>query len=293
MKHPVAVVAHDAGAANHMLAWLADEADLRPALAGPALALWRQARGDAPQWSPAAALDGAATLVSGTGWASSLEHDARRMARERGIHSIAVIDHWTNYEARFERDGETVLPDEIWVSDPHARAMAERLFNGVKVVEQPNAYLAAQVRQVAELETAHPAGSRVLYLLEPIRQAWGELPEPGEFAALDFFAGHLDLLGIGAAARIRLRPHPSDARGKYDAWLARRADPRFALDREPALAASLAWSSVVAGCQTYAMVVALASGRQVFSTIPPWAPPCVLPHPGIIQLSELTKTGIT
>lgn len=291
MKHPLAVVAHDAGAANHMLAWLADEADLRPALTGPALALWRQARGDGPQMSTAEALDGAATLVSGTGWASNHEHDARRMARERGIRSIAVIDHWTNYRARFVRDGETVLPDEIWVSDPHARAMAEGLFEGVKVVEKPNAYLAAQLRQVLELETAHPAGSRVLYVLEPIRQAWGELPEAGEFAALDFFADHLDLLDLGPNTQVRLRPHPSDAAGKYDAWLSRRADPRFALDREPALAAALAWSGVVAGCQTYAMVVALASGRKVFSTIPPWAPPCILPHPGIIKLSDLTKTG--
>ncbi|MBL4792758.1 MAG: hypothetical protein JKY97_07365, partial [Citromicrobium sp.] len=40
---PVAVVAHDAGAANMMFAWIAASArnDLRVAVAGPAESLWR------------------------------------------------------------------------------------------------------------------------------------------------------------------------------------------------------------------------------------------------------------
>jgi hypothetical protein len=303
LSMPVALVAHDAGAANHLLAWLAaceQPIELRPCLAGPALALWQKA-GRGPVMTLEQALEGAATVLSGTGWASDLEHAARIGARDRGLHSIAVIDHWTNYPARFERAGVVVLPDELWVADAEAAALARTSFPGVPVRQQPNLYLAAQVAEVHALEgggksRAADGRTHVLYLLEPIRDAWGALAEPGEFAALDYFMARLDAVqphpagglaaaGPGAASVIRLRPHPSDPPGKYDAWLARHGAHDIGLDPHAGLAQALAWSDTVAGCQTYAMVVALAAGRRVISTVPPWAPPCVLPQPGIVRLS--------
>ncbi|KQW99910.1 hypothetical protein ASC94_30700 [Massilia sp. Root418] len=312
---PCAVVAHDAGAANHILAWLrgSDAAALLPSMAGPALQAWRRERGDTPQLGLEQAVAGAQTVLTGTGWASDLEHAARRLARQQGKHSIAVLDHWTNYRERFERGGEQVLPDELWVSDRHALALARRLFPAIPVRQQPNAYLDGLVAEVHACERAAtaalasaaataaqqagtaPQPARVLYVLEPIRQAWGELSEPGEFAALDFFIAGLDRLQLGPQVDIRLRPHPSDPPGKYDAWLARQnAIPpegvTLALDSAATLAQALAWSQAVAGCQTYAMVVALAAGRRVVSSVPPWAPRCVLPHPDIIQLSDLYPT---
>ena len=290
---PLALVAHDAGAANHLLAWydagLLGPADqVRPCLAGPALALWG---GRGPVLGLEQALDGARAVLSGTGWASALEHEARRAARARGLPSVAVLDHWTNYPQRFERGGERggerVLPDALWVSDAHARALAEASFPGVPVAELPNLYLQRQAAAIGA-PAARPAGApaRVLYVLEPLRDNWGPLPQPGELLALDFFAEHLALLGLQGAA-LRLRPHPSDPPGKYDAWLARHAALGAALDGSASLAEALAWADTVAGCQTYAMVVALAAGRRVVSSVPPWAPPCVLPHPGILHLSAL------
>jgi hypothetical protein len=292
LHRPLAVVAHDAGAANHILAWMEGE---QPALclAGPAEALWRVRHGEVLHIALDAAISGAATVITGTGWASTLEHDARRLARQKGITSVAVIDHWTNYPDRFIRDGEQVLPDEIWVTDGYAQTIAQSAFPGVRVLNQPNAYLAKLVDEVVSQQLSFPTSAldRVLYVLEPIRQAWGELAEPGEFAALDYFIAHRALAGIAPGAEIRLRPHPSDPPGKYDAWLERQGNPRITLDQAPTLAAGLAWANAVAGCQTYAMVVALACGRTVISTIPAWAPPCVLPHLGIIRLSHLCEPG--
>jgi hypothetical protein len=292
LRRPLAVIAHDAGAANHIFAWLGDE---QPALhlAGPAHALWRARHGETPQAALAPTVAGAAMVITGTGWASNLEHDARRLAREQGIRSVAVIDHWTNYPARFVRDGEQVLPDEIWVSDPYASQIAQAAFPSVPVVEQPNAYLAGLVAEVRAQQAPDAANDndRVLYVLEPIRQAWGDLPEPGEFAALDYFMQQRARAQVAPGAEIRLRPHPSDPPGKYDAWLAKQGSPRIGLDTAPSLAAGLAWANVVAGCQTYAMVVALACGRTVISTIPAWAPPCVLPQLDIIRLSRLCEAS--
>ena len=69
-----ALVAHDAGAANHILAWVR-AGWLQPdrlCLQGPALALWQQAFGAVDSRPLEQALEGCASVLSGTGWASTL-----------------------------------------------------------------------------------------------------------------------------------------------------------------------------------------------------------------------------
>ena len=315
LARPLTVVAHDAGAANHIFAWLGDEQHTL-CLAGPARALWqarlqKTGRVPAPEsglslerdavQSPlaesglAAALAGAATVITGTGWESGLEHDARKLAREQGIRSIAVIDHWTNYRERFIRVGEEVLPDAIWVSDAYAKQLTTATFPNIPTTQLPNLYLENLVQDVRRLKAISPDSTcdHLLYVLEPIRQAWGQLPQPGEFIALDYFAGNLDHISKSKKLKIRLRPHPSDPPGKYDAWMARNAHLPLTMDTASNLAESLAWSNIVVGCQTYAMVMGLAIGCAVYSSIPPWAPPCVLPHVEINSLSALIASVAT
>lgn len=283
---PLAVVCHDAGAANLILAWLAAEprGDVRAVMQGPAEQLWRARFGDAPFAGLEAALDGAAALLSGTGWGSDLEHRARRLARDSGISSVAVIDHWVNYRQRFVRAGAEVLPDFLWVTDEHALALAGREFPGLPVELRPNRYLE---EQVARVNAMGGPGGEILYVLEPTRDDWGR-GIPGEFQALDFFMEHRSRLGVGPYATIVLRPHPADPPGKYDEW-AGGQDTRVRIDLGGDLAAAIARASTVAGCQSYALVVALAAGRPAVSTLPPWAPPCPLPQAGIIHLKLLTS----
>ena len=47
--------------------------------------------------------------------------------------NISVLDHWVNYKERFIRGGELILPDEIWVCDNHALALAKKAFPGARV----------------------------------------------------------------------------------------------------------------------------------------------------------------
>lgn len=282
---PLAIVCHDAGAANHVFAWLAAEpVPCRAMVAGPAARLWAEHfPGRACCASLDEALDGAASVLSGSGWASTLEHAARRGARARGARSIAVVDHWVNYLPRFERDVERVLPDEIWVTDEHALAEARRCFPGVALRQQPNLYLKAACREIAPVEAAGPD---VLVVLEPARSDWGR-SIAGEFQALDHLVGHLGALALPADARLRLRPHPSDPPGKYDAWIAAQRPGLARLDDAPTLAAAISRCACVVGCESYAMVVALAAQRRVVCMLPPWAPACRLPHAGIERLGAI------
>src|SRR5207247_1993250 len=133
--------------------------------------------------------------------------------------SVALIDHWVGYAARFVRHGETVLPDEIWVTDKYAFELARKQFEGRPIRWIPNRYLGSRLEQISTIEP-RAAPPELLYVLEPARSEWGR-GTPGEFQALEYFMEKLPDMGLADDTLIRLRPHPSDPIGKYDAWIAR------------------------------------------------------------------------
>lgn len=295
MLSPLAVACHDAGAANLIAAWLLWwRGEIRLCLAGPAAELWRRLHPDAALLPLDRALAGATTLLSGTGWASEHEHAARKQAQSLGIRSIAVVDHWVNYRERFIRHGELILPNELWVADAYAKAEAQRCIPGIPVRELPNLYLQGLVDEVAACAPVAPAEkpARVLYVLEPIRRDWGARERhdvrPGELQAFEYFLAYLERVGA-ADAQIVLRPHPSDPVGKYDDWLSRFAGLDLEIDGGTPLARQIAWADWVVGCESFALVAALEAGRLVFSSLPPWAPPCSLPHRELRHVRHLQE----
>lgn len=310
-KSSVAVCAHDAGAASHMAAWLAPlQPQLRLCLAGPAKQLFNARLGAAsrPTKTMAQVLDGAQVLISGTGWASDLEHRARRLARQRGIPSVAVLDHWLNYRERFHWYGQEVLPDQLWVADAEAAALAKAAFPNVPVLELPNHWLECLCKEVKAIRSGgrgdypsqpHRPARRLLYLLEPIRVPWSKGPagaaESGEFQGLRYWLQQLPhLIEQGWVAPqaelegLALRPHPSEAAGKYNAFIAEAAAAwPIQLDPASGLAESLAWADAAFGCETQALVAAMACELPAFSTVPPWASPCRLPQASLHHLNQL------
>jgi hypothetical protein len=253
-----------------------------PVMLGPAAKLWTANGFHASALlSLDDALASAACVLSGTGWASDIEHEARRRANELGLRNVAVIDHWVNYPARFERHGTVALPDEIWVTDKYAFDIASTCFIRQKISQRPNLYLQAQVEQIAHLSTS--TAGQLLYVLEPLRFSWPGCRQPAEFEALDFFVGNLSKITTQESLQIRLRPHPSDAEGKYTDWLSANAKHGITLDTCTSLSEAIGRVEWVAGCETAAMVVALAAGRKVL----PAAPKCRLPHDGMVHLCDL------
>ncbi|MBK6637162.1 MAG: hypothetical protein IPG34_05445 [Rhodocyclaceae bacterium] len=297
LQSPLVVACHDAGAANLIAAWLREwPGEIRLCLAGPAVELWRRLEPEVELLPLDRALAGAAMLLSGTGWASEHEHAARRQAQSRGIRSIAAVDHWANYRDRFIRHGELILPNELWVADAYAQAEAQRCFPGMQVRQLPNLYLQDLVDEVAASKPVTPAEkpARVLYVLEPIRHDWGAAERhdvrSGELQAFEYFLSYLE--GVGAAdAHLVLRPHPSDPTGKYDDWFFRFADLNLEIDGGTPLARQIASADWVVGCESFALVAALEAGRLVFSSLPPWAPPCSLPHRELRHVHHLQESA--
>ncbi len=288
LAQPVAVVCHDAGAANIILAEMqaAPQIKFLPAMQGPAAKLWIQHGFEA---SALLTLDNAflsaGSLLSGTGWATDIEYEARKRSKNLGLTSVAVLDHWVNYAARFERQGVSVMPDELWVTDSYALDIATVCFKGQRIRQLPNRYLQSQVDQVAAMSLL--TAGQLLYVLEPLRFSWPGCRLPAEFDALDFFISNLSKVANTERLQIRLRPHPSDSDGKYADWLRANAKHSISMDSSPTLSEAIGRAEWVAGCETAAMVVALAAGRRVLGTLPPGAPRCRLPHAGIVHLRDL------
>jgi hypothetical protein len=283
LPRPLGVAVHDAGAANMIAAWV--EAAAAPpdrvVAAGPALAIWRARFGNrVPVADDPEELAEMACVLSGTGWGSDLEHRARLVAARSRLRSVAVIDHWVNYAMRFEREGVVQLPDLLWVGDLAAERIARTTFPGLRVERHANLYLAEQARDAGP----PPADGDVLFLLEPVHGGWGRA-EPGEFQALDFFMARRERAGVEARSPVRLRPHPSDPPGKYEAWLERH--PGTKLDASADMAGALREARWVVGLNSAGLIIALEAGRTVISALPPHAPPCVLPHRRILHLSRL------
>lgn len=286
LNFPLAVVCHDAGAANHIVAWLKTLNTLdsiRAYMVGPANKIWQDNfPSERLKNSCAEALEGSTSLLSGTGWASDIEHEARLLAKKAQIKSIAMVDHWVNYPARFVRDGEQILPDEIWVVDEYAYRHATEVFPFTNVRLKPDRYSELLIESIKPINEA--SNHELLYILEPIRSDWGQ-EEQGEFQALDYFLGRIPDLNFPINLVVKLRPHPSDPPNKYERYLANGGSYKIVIDNGD-LGDAISGAKWVAGCQSFALILALKAKRTVFCTLPPWAPVCRLPHSGIIHIKD-------
>ncbi len=229
-------------------------------------------------------------MLCGSSGEADLERRAVRAARAAGVRSVVWLDHWVNYPARFVLDGETVLPDELWVADEHAARLARATVPGPPVRVRGNPYLEDAAAEIQALTGPRGPGERVLYVTEPTSvvaaRATGDPLGWGyeERASLRDYLEHL----AGSArppAAVRLRTHPAEPAGKYDEVLAGFAG-RLPVAYGPggSLAEDCAWADTVAGCDTMAMAVALAAGRRVVSVIPPGGRELSLPFPEIERL---------
>ena len=87
-----------------------------------------------------------------------------------------------------------------------------------------------------------------------------------------------------------LRPHPSDPVNKYEEWIKRNSTKWFIiLDKYLELEKSLALSDIAFGCESQALVAAMAIGIPVYSTLPKFAGSCRLPHVELNHLRELVE----
>lgn len=291
---PWAVVAHDAGGAEVLSSYVRRRRlNCRFSLSGPARKVFERKLGMCEIVSVAAAVQDCVRLLCSTSWQSDFELSAIKCARAAGIPSIAWLDHWTNYPERFIRDGVPCLPDEIWVGDAYAEAIARERLPGIRVTLRDNPYLEDVIEELAEQTPLYRPNAQmlsVLYVAEPVREPAQRMHgDPlyygyTEEQALRFFLDHLDALGR-PVGRIVIRRHPSEEPDKYRDIAADFPLP-ISFSEGSSLVADVSAVDCVVGCGSMALVVALLAGKRVVSCIPPGGGMCPLPHSAIEHLRD-------
>ena len=290
----IAVVSHDAGGAEILSSWLRQNP--QPyclALEGPATSIFQRKLGNIKIYPLGKAIELSDSVMCGTSWQSTLEKQAIVKAKRAGKKVITFLDHWANYSERFELDGKIVLPDEIWVGDVDALMIAQNFFLGVPIVLHSNPYLNDLQMEMETIQTSQNCSKHgcVLYVCEPIREHalhaygnehyWGYTEED----ALQFFLNNIDALG-SAVGEIKIRPHPSESKNKYD-WVRQANSLVSETASTKSLMEQIVEAEIIVGCESMAMVVALMAKKRVISTIPAGGKVCSLPQARIEHLQFL------
>jgi hypothetical protein len=288
------LVAHDAGGAELVARHFSDQIQsVVCAPAGPARAIFERHLGAFLEVALDESWDGVSVVISGTGWDSDHEFQCMRRAQKEGIPVVAVLDHWVRYQDRFERDGQRLLPDRIWVFDAEAEVLAKEVFPAVPVQRFENPYLTAEARKVKSLRTTNTPRAfpprEILYLMEPVIDDWDTAEgRQAERQTLEIFLTWLK--GADPAWKkmhIVLRPHPSQGIHWAHELAAEFSQYNIEAHGGESLAQEMARADWVVGLESTALVLALEAGIPAATALPPQAPPCRLPHQGIADLREV------
>ena len=293
----VAIVSHDAGGAEILSSWLLRcPEQYCLVLDGPAMAVFQKKIGNYKISSLREAIDRCDWVLCGTSWQSNLERQTIALAKTAGKRVVSFLDHWVNYKERFQEQGVTVVPDEIWVGDADGEKLAREIFPDLPVVLKDNAYLEDIQIELEKMQLAYARDSNqcsALYVCEPIRKHahlqygderfWGYSEED----ALKYFIKNISAVGINVTT-IKIRPHPSEGRNKYD-WARQAGTLTIEIGGGRALLEEIMEADVVVGCASMAMVVGLLAKKRVICSIPPGGRMCALPQKGIEHLQVLVS----
>jgi hypothetical protein len=155
-----------------------------------------------------------------------------------------------------------------------------------------NPYFEEIKKQINSIQTAKKENNStsILFVAEPIAEHalkqfgderyWGFT----EFDSLEFFLSNLDKLSNNPVI-IKLRPHPSEDKSKYDQVINKYALP-VSVGGDRTLLEEIAAADIIVGSESMAMVIGLLANKRVVSCIPILTKKCSLPFPQIEILAE-------
>jgi len=288
----ILIVSHDAGGAEVVSSWVRRHPERQHYfwLAGPAVKIFQKKIGQMENQHDihlSKLIKKADWILTGTSWASDLEKEAIKSGKMQKKKVVSFLDHWVNYPQRFEYNGLTCLPDEIWVGDEDALKIAKNYFPQEKLRLVPNPYF-QDIKDELKTIKAPPKQSRktrIAYVCEPIGEHsikqyrhplhWGYT----EYDAMRFFLTRLpEIIPIKEVEFVRIRKHPSELQDKYDNILQEYPAIPFQKSEGNSLVEDCVWADCVVGCESMALVVGLLAEKKVYSCIPPGGKPCCLPH---------------
>lgn len=228
-------------------------------------------------------------VLTGTSWAAAVEVECIQMAKRRGLKTAAYLDHWTNYRERFgypHQRWHEYLPDEIWVGDKFALALAKKYFKSTKYKLVPNLYWQEVVAEYKKLKGIYRKADNILFMSEPITLRDKSL---NEIVILEKVLDYLSERKINNV--IIVCNHPAEPKNKYSRLLARYKNKlSFAQPSKDRLR-DFAQAKLVIGMKSMALVIASLCGRKTVSFIPDTSVKCLSPFREIIKIHDVRQLG--
>ena len=294
----VGIFCHDAGGAEIVSSYvLLNNIDVKYCLEGPAIKVFERKLGNIKNNLLLDMIDGVDWLLCGTGWQSNLEWNAVQEAKKQKKKVVSFLDHWDDYPGRFNRNGITVLPDEIWVGDIYAQKIAIDTFPHTKIKLLNNPYLAEikilldKLKPKEKVINKHTAlflcenKSELMLLLHGDANYLGYT----EHDSLQFFIDNIERVDKDIGTII-IRPHPSEKNPeKKYGWVkkyAMKIPCNIQFSEEESLIQDIVDCDIVVGAETMAMIVGLTVGKRAISSIPKKGRKCVLPYSEIEHISD-------
>lgn len=230
-------------------------------------------------------------LLAGTGWATGLELEFVKKAKEKKIKTAACLDHWVNYRERFgypAKGWKINLPDEIWAGDKDALILAKNNFKGLSSVRYvPNLFFEDIKRDWREFKKNHKLGNAVLFASEPIDAMKYKGQSVEEFIILEKLMKVLvkDFSGINLVIRL----HPSEQSDKYRDLIKKYGQTlKISIhSSKENMMQSLLQSSAVIGMKSMFLMVAVICGKKTASFLPSRAHICSLPEERIAKIKNI------
>lgn len=256
----IGVAAHDAGGAEQ-ISWLLNNvaASIKVFAAGPALKILKEQNQNVVFVSEIVDLDDSDLIITGSGWMTDFEIRALTYARDLGISTITLMDHFVNYADRFKGDSFSLL-QIIAVSNKVAFEIALETFQKNLVYLLPDFQLECYRDEVlaSGLEK-----NVILVVLEPISSTTHPFMISHEIRnQLYEFALNLRQ---GSRDKIIVRPHPSESLGIESLLDSSFSAEYFEISNSRTLLEDLKVARIVIGMSSYALYLAHKCGIPTYS----------------------------
>ncbi len=181
-------------------------------------------------------------------------------ANQKSITSILAIDHWTNFDLRIQNFNKIVFPDQIWVIDKWSKEVFQEMNvkeQLIKVVGNP---VLEKIKPINRNSNIY--FDEVIFISEEMKSEEIDLkPLYGydEFEVLDHLLENkpTDLV-------LYIKPHPSESKEKYQAYLSEINNVRLLnIDKE-----DLPAESCYVGMNSILLLELALLGRKVYSYCP-------------------------
>ncbi len=295
-RQKILVVAHDAGGAELIAAYMRKYArryEFHSYVDGLAARIF--ARDGLPFKRAPRTRSGMAHVIEkhrdvafaliGTGWMTEIEAHACKEAKRHGIRACMYLDSWMNYRGRFgypKRGWQERLPDEFWVGDSVAVALAHKAFPDTPVRLIPNEYFANIKKRYRVGAKAHGSRRMLLFFSTPDAAGRTVLSALLKYAAL-----------LRHPPDVLIRFHPADNRGRYDALRKRYGRTiRIHVSREKDIVRDLLRARCAVGPETMALAVAALVGVCAVCVTPSGKKP-VLPFPHMYHARSVRAAAHT